>query len=142
MYTGGIQIGSTAAAALAVPLAAALGGWRAALVAISLVALALALAWSVLSRGAAPHVRPHVLMPRLPLRSPVSWLLVAIFGSMACAYYGLNAWLPGRLRRARLERAVRGRSPRGDEPDGDRRVVRDPLAVGAATAGDLRGCSG
>ncbi len=54
----------------------------------------LALAWSVLSRGAAPHVRPHVLMPRLPLRSPVAWLLVAIFGSMACAYYGLNAWLP------------------------------------------------
>jgi MFS transporter, CP family, cyanate transporter len=94
VYTGGIQIGSTAAAALAVPLAAVLGGWRGALVAISVVALVLALAWTVLTRGTAPHVRPTALVPRLPLRSPVAWLLVTIFALMACAYYGLNAWLP------------------------------------------------
>ena len=34
VYTTGIQIGSTAAAALAVPLAAVLGGWRGALIAL------------------------------------------------------------------------------------------------------------
>ena len=33
-------------------------------------------------------------MPRLPWRSKTAWLLVAIFALMACAYYGLNAWLP------------------------------------------------
>jgi CP family cyanate transporter-like MFS transporter len=38
-------------------------------------------------------VRPRALVPRLPWRSPTAWLLVAIFGSMASGYYGLNAWL-------------------------------------------------
>lgn len=94
VYTGGIQIGSTASAALAVPLAGVLGGWRGALIAMSLVALALALVWTLSTRGVDPHVRPPALVPRLPVRSPVAWLLVAIFGLMACAYYGLNAWLP------------------------------------------------
>jgi CP family cyanate transporter-like MFS transporter len=94
VYTGGIQIGSTTAALLAVPLAAALGGWRAALAVFSLVAVGLALAWAILTRGGAPHVRPRALVPRLPLRSPVAWLLVAVFALMGQAYYGLNAWLP------------------------------------------------
>jgi len=93
-YTGGIQLGSTLSAALAVPLADALGGWRGALVATSLVALAVTVAWASLTRSAEPHVRPAALVPRLPLRSPVAWLLVAIFGLMASSYYGLNAWLP------------------------------------------------
>ena len=31
---------------------------------------------------------------RLPWRSRTAWLLVAIFGAMGSAYYGLNAWLP------------------------------------------------
>ena len=39
VYTTGIQIGSTASAALAVPIAAVLGGWRAALITFSLVDL-------------------------------------------------------------------------------------------------------
>ena len=37
VYTTGIQIGSTMSAALAVPLAAVLGGWRGALIALSVV---------------------------------------------------------------------------------------------------------
>ena len=45
VYTTGIQMGSTAAAALAVPLAAVLGGWRGALIAFSVVACAIAVAW-------------------------------------------------------------------------------------------------
>jgi CP family cyanate transporter-like MFS transporter len=94
IYTGGIQVGSTTAAAIAVPLAAVLGGWRGALVALSALALGSALAWALLTRGTAPHERPAALWPRLPLRSPVGWLLVAIFALMACAYYGLSAWLP------------------------------------------------
>lgn len=94
VYTGGIQIGSTTAALLAVPLAGALGGWRAALAVFSLVAVGLALAWATLTRGGVPHVRPRALVPRLPLRSPVAWLLVAVFALMGQAYYGLNAWLP------------------------------------------------
>ncbi|MGL6277951.1 MAG: CynX/NimT family MFS transporter, partial [Gaiella sp.] len=94
IYTSGIQIGSTTAALLAVPLAAALGGWRAALATFSVVAVLIALAWTFLTRGAPAHVRPRVLVPRLPVGSPVAWLLVAIFALMGMAYYGFNAWLP------------------------------------------------
>ena len=47
------------------------------------------------SGGAARPTRGRTrLVPRLPWRSRTAWLLAAIFGSMASAYYGLNAWLP------------------------------------------------
>ena len=95
VYTTGIQIGSTVAAAVAVPLAGILGGWRGALIALSAVACAIAVAWALLERGGEVHVRlPGRLFPRLPWRSRTAWLLVAIFASMGSAYYGLIAWLP------------------------------------------------
>ncbi len=94
VYTTGIQIGSTSAAALAVPLAAWFGGWRGALIAISCVALLSLVAWVVLTRGEEPHAAPAATVPRLPWRSRTAWLLVAIFALMGSAYYGLNAWLP------------------------------------------------
>jgi MFS transporter, CP family, cyanate transporter len=94
VYTTGIQLGAAVSAAFAVPLAAVLGGWRGALIAFSVVACAIAVVWAVLERDAAPHVRPPALIPRLPWHSRTAWLLVAIFASMASAYYGLNAWLP------------------------------------------------
>jgi CP family cyanate transporter-like MFS transporter len=94
VYTTGIQMGSTGAAALAVPLAGWLYGWRGALIAISCVALASLAAWVVLTWGEAPHAAPAATVPRLPWRSRTAWLLVAIFALMASAYYGLNAWLP------------------------------------------------
>ena len=94
VYTTGIQLGSTISAAVAVPLAGLLGGWRGALIALSVAACVVALAWTVLERGGEAHVRPAVLVPRLPWRSRTAWLLVAIFACMGSAYYGLNAWLP------------------------------------------------
>ncbi len=94
VYTTGIQIGSTSAALLAVPLAGWLAGWRGALIAISCVALLSLIAWVVLTRGDEPHAAPAATVPRLPWRSRTAWLLVAIFALMGSAYYGLNAWLP------------------------------------------------
>ena len=93
VYTTGIQAGAAISAAVAVPLAAVLGGWRGALIALSVVSCGIAVAWSVLERGGEAHVRPPALVPRLPWRSGTAWLLVAIFTSMASGYYGLNAWL-------------------------------------------------
>ena len=95
VYTTGIQMGSAASAALVVPLAAVLGGWRGALIALSVVSCGIAVAWALLQRGGQAHVRP----PAPGLEAPVAlrgtaWLLVAIFASMGSAYYGLNAWLP------------------------------------------------
>lgn len=94
VYTTGIQVGSTVSAALAVPIAGWLGGWRAALVAFSLVAVALLVAWVALTWGEEPHERPAATVPRLPWRSGTAWLLVAVFALMGSSYYGLNAWLP------------------------------------------------
>jgi MFS transporter, CP family, cyanate transporter len=94
VYTTGIQMGSTLAAALAIPLAAAFGGWRAALAAFSIVAIGLAAIWLVLTRGGAAHVRPGTPAARLPWRSGLAWRLAAIFSLMSISYYGLNAWLP------------------------------------------------
>lgn len=94
VYTTGIQLGSTTAAALAVPIAAWFGGWRAALVTFSFAACALLLCWVLLTRGEEPHARPAALVPRLPWTSGTAWLLVAVFACMSSAYYGLNAWLP------------------------------------------------
>jgi CP family cyanate transporter-like MFS transporter len=94
VYMTGLQLGSASSAALAVPLAAAFGGWRWALVAFSLVALGIFVTWIVLVR---PRVQPgarRFRRPRLPLRSGHAWMLVAIFALMGMAYYGLNAWLP------------------------------------------------
>lgn len=94
VYATGINLGSAAAAALAVPIAHALFGWRASLLVFSLFTAILLLAWVSLTRGLPVHTRDHVRPPRLPLRSPVAWVLVAVFCLMAIVFYGLNAWLP------------------------------------------------
>jgi MFS transporter, CP family, cyanate transporter len=94
VYTTGIQSGSGLAAALAVPLAGVLGGWRGALIALSVAAMVSLGAWVLLTRGEEPHARPAASIPRLPWRSRTAWLLVAIFALMGAAFYGLNAWLP------------------------------------------------
>jgi CP family cyanate transporter-like MFS transporter len=94
VYTTGIQSGSAASAALAVPLAGVLGGWRGSLIALSVCAVGSLVAWVILTRGEEPHERPTASVPRLPWGSGTAWLLVASFALMGAAYYGLNAWLP------------------------------------------------
>jgi len=94
VYTTGIQVGSAVSAFVAVPLAAWYGGWRASLAVISVVTVVLAGVWVVLTRHEPTHERRFERPSRLPWRSRVAWLLVAIFALMASTYYGINAWLP------------------------------------------------
>jgi CP family cyanate transporter-like MFS transporter len=94
VFATGIQIGSASSAAAAVPLANALGGWRAALAVFSVVACLLAVAWIVLSRDWPERGDAWAAPSRLPLRNPTAWLLVTIFSLMGSAYYGLSAWVP------------------------------------------------
>jgi CP family cyanate transporter-like MFS transporter len=93
-YTMGIQIGATTSAAVVVPIAAWLGGWRWSLVVISIAACAALLLWLVLTWGEPPHRPRTERRPRLPWRSPTAWLLVVVFAVMSSGYYGVNAWLP------------------------------------------------
>lgn len=92
-YTTGIQAGAFASAILAVPLAEWIGGWRWSLGAMSAVSIAFGLAWFRLVDDV-PRPPVRIRPPRLPWRSPVAWLLVAVFGCMSMAYYGINAWMP------------------------------------------------
>jgi MFS transporter, CP family, cyanate transporter len=94
VYTSGITIGSALAAALAVPLAHAAGGWRTPLLVFGAVSTALAGLWLWLTRAEPRHVRVDVRPLRLPLRRPLAWRLVAAFFFMSSVFYGLNAWLP------------------------------------------------
>lgn len=95
VYATGLQIGATLAAGLAVPIAHAAGGWRAALGSFSAATGVLLVAWLVLTvraRDGQTGVRPpHV---RLPFASGVVWLLAAVFGLQSLIYYGVTAWLP------------------------------------------------
>lgn len=94
VYTTGIQVGAALSAALAVPIAAWYGGWRASLVVFSVAAVVIAGIWHVLTRHEAVDERSVDRPPRLPLRSRVAWLLVLVFSLMSSTYYGINAWLP------------------------------------------------
>jgi CP family cyanate transporter-like MFS transporter len=94
IYATGINTGSALSSALAVPLADALGGWRAALLAFSLAACLLAALWLSFTRGEPAHVRPEARPVRLPWRDGLAWHLVLVFGVMSSVFYGLNAWLP------------------------------------------------
>ncbi|MGB0091354.1 MAG: MFS transporter [Solirubrobacteraceae bacterium] len=94
IYAIGINLGAAISAAVAVPLASALGSWRDSLEVFSLATVGLALAWVTLSRGYGARVPGAAPLPRLPLRNRTGWLLVAIFGLVSITYYGINAWLP------------------------------------------------
>jgi CP family cyanate transporter-like MFS transporter len=94
VYAMGINLGSTIAAAVAVPIAAAEGGWRVALGTFSAATGLLLVAWLFLSRGEAPHVRPARGVPKPPVRSPTAWRLLFTFALLSVTFYGLNAWLP------------------------------------------------
>ncbi len=93
VYATGIQLGSAVSASLAVPIAYALGGWRASLLVFSLATLVLLVVWLVLTPEAPHRATAERRLP-LPWSSPVAWLLVALFGLMGLTYYGINAWLP------------------------------------------------
>lgn len=93
-YVLGINGGAAIAAVVAVPIAHAAGGWRASLLAFSAVTAGLLVVWLVLTRGEAVRPVAAERPPLPPLRSPIGWWLVLLFGTMSVTFYGLNAWLP------------------------------------------------
>jgi CP family cyanate transporter-like MFS transporter len=104
-YAGGTTLGAAIAAAVAVPLALALGNWRLSLAVISVASGLGALAWLRLSAtntdGASTSTQaptasaPGALeLPRLPVRRPIMWAIGVLFGLQSSLYYGIAAWLP------------------------------------------------
>ena len=93
IYGTGIQAGAALSAAAAVPLAHGLDGWRSSFAVFSVATCVVGVGWFVLMRGEPVHAPSAERPPMLPWRRSVAWLLVVIFGLMACTYYGLTSWL-------------------------------------------------
>jgi CP family cyanate transporter-like MFS transporter len=92
-YAMGYIVGSSAAAAVAVPLAAALGGWRGAFAALAILTFGALAGWWLLAPSDR-HVRVKPRLPRLPFRSPSGWLLGVAFGLQSTLFYAAIAWMP------------------------------------------------
>ena len=92
VYTTGINMGSALSSAVAVPLAAALGGWRGALAVFSACTILCFAAWLVLTPAVRERVQPRP--PRMPWGRGVVWALAAVFALQSIVYYGLVAWMP------------------------------------------------
>jgi CP family cyanate transporter-like MFS transporter len=93
VYTTGINLGSALSSALAVPLAAAWGGWRAALAVFSACTIFCFAAWLFFT----PPVRGERVQPApppLPWGRRVVWALAIVFALQSIVYYGLVAWMP------------------------------------------------
>lgn len=96
IYAAGIQLGAVGAAALAVPLANTLGGWRQSLFAMSAATLMLAAVWELTHRRTPSAGLPRPELTAAP-RRPLLWLLVLAFGAQSALFYGMNTWLPSYL---------------------------------------------
>ncbi len=93
LYTSALNVGSAAAAAVAVPLAQQVGGWRptAALAAVPAV-IAIVLWWSRMprSRGSLGALRRRSSL----LRNPLAWQVTGYMALQSLLYYVLLVWLP------------------------------------------------
>jgi CP family cyanate transporter-like MFS transporter len=98
VYGAGMNVGSGLAPALAVPLAAWLGGWRESLAVMAGVGALLAVAWLALARGRGGRARSLSRPAPMPLRSGTAWICCGIFGLLGISFYGIAAWLPDSLR--------------------------------------------
>jgi len=91
-YAIGLVLGSTIAAAVAVPLAGDGGDWRFALAVITLTGLGPLAVWL----GLAPPdevADETIAPPRIPWRRPIAWVLGILFGLQSMLYYGVVTWL-------------------------------------------------
>ena len=91
--TTGLNLGTAVSSALAVPAAAAFGGWRGALAAFSAITVLLLAGWLSLSRGEWSE-RAVARTPPLPVRRGIVWVIVAVFGLQSVVFYGIVAWVP------------------------------------------------
>ncbi len=99
-YTAVLNVGSMITLSLTVPLAAAVGGWRAALLLWGVLAVVAAGIWwaGTRGRGGRPAGRAGEPTASDWWRRPAVWGLTLAFAGQAFSYYGMTAWLPLLLR--------------------------------------------
>jgi MFS transporter, CP family, cyanate transporter len=113
LYTTSLMVGTTAAAALTVPMGDLAGGWRGGLFiwsATAVVALIpwLAVAWAE-PRRSGPDPEGDVVPTGLRMsRTPVAWALAVYFGSQSLQAYATFGWLPQVFRDAGFDASTAG----------------------------------
>jgi len=100
-YTAALNIGSFATSMMTAPLAELLG-WRPAIAACAIFAVAAAAVWvlAVGARSFRPEAIPGTDPTRAAARPASRWITVALtagFAGQAFSYYGVTAWLPSLL---------------------------------------------
>ena len=94
-YLAAMMVGATAASALAVPLAAALGSWQASIASWGILAVVALAAWLPVLRkvnereGEEAEAATH----GLPWRSRTAWLVAAYLTANSVLFYSLLAWI-------------------------------------------------
>ncbi|MDI1464489.1 MFS transporter [Catellatospora sp. KI3] len=109
VYTMTLILGSTLAAAVSVPIAHALGGWRAGMGVWGLLALAAALPWLATRRGAAARAAgAEDGEPLRPGRTRLGWAMAVYFGAQSLSGYATMGWLAQMFRDAGFSPATAG----------------------------------
>ncbi len=96
LYSLTLTLGLTLASAATIPLANALGGWRAAFTAGSLVTVAAAIVWLPMLRLPQPPRSSNRHGPRLAdvARTRHGWIMALFFALQSAAAYSVFGWLP------------------------------------------------
>ncbi|HEX6444497.1 MAG TPA: MFS transporter [Streptosporangiales bacterium] len=95
VYTTLLQLSTAIAAAVSVPMSAALGGWREGLGVWALVAVVAAVPWlGLLRERVALRPAVHRVTWRGLSHSPTAWLLAVFFGIQSANAYAQLGWLP------------------------------------------------
>lgn len=102
LYSLSLSIGLTLASAATVPLAAALGGWRAAFTAGTLLAVAAAVVWLPMLRLGRPHLHSAhgPVSVRMVAQSRSAWAMALFFALQSAIAYTIFGWLPSIYRAA------------------------------------------
>jgi CP family cyanate transporter-like MFS transporter len=96
VYLVAMMVGATAASALAVPLAEALGSWQRSLASWAVLAVVALVAWVPVMRAVNDHAEPAepgVMRAALPWRSRTAWLLAAYLALQSFGFYSQLAWI-------------------------------------------------
>ena len=113
LYTTSLAIGTTAAAALTVPIGAVAGGWRGGLFVWGATAVVALIPWLSIARtersGPVPDRVNGAIASGLRMsRSPLAWALAVYFGSQSIQAYAAFGWLPQVYRDAGFGAATSG----------------------------------
>ncbi|MGZ6271958.1 MAG: MFS transporter [Candidatus Limnocylindrales bacterium] len=92
-YSSGLQLGSAISAAIAIPLALALGGWRVAMALFSGVTLLLLVPWLAIGVRDGPHTAARMRPTRHDYLDRRGWELAVVLAIFSSVYYGLISWL-------------------------------------------------